>query len=498
MVMLLLCLLLDDPTIDGAIGRGLAPRSTDEEFVRRVTLDLGGAIPETIGGKVDRAALIDRLLSSPEYAQRMEEVLTVMLLERRGGEGVPEARWRTWLRKKLDVDAPWNETVRELLAADGRDPASQPAVKFFVDGRTDPHRVTQDVARLFLGRNLQCAQCHDHPHVKDWKQAEYMGLYAFVAQNKAHTDAKTKTAYFMEQPLLKKVDYENVFRPENKKATGPALAGAGELEVPSFPKGQEWEVPPAKDGLPGLPKFRPRERLAADLVAQPAFARTAVNRLWFLFMGRGLVHPIDFDHAKNSPSHPELLDALTRRFVAGGTRFKPLIREILLSEAYQRSGRLPEGVDPASVKPESYAAFLPRPLSPEQLARSVLRATGRLEAFSSAPPGKFNARNYLAGKDKVARPTTLADVVACFVEVFGSPAGEPETSFQVSTTHALYWRNDILITELAAGASGTVDQLYARILSRRPTDAERNAAKDVAPSTLAWALLASAEFRLNH
>jgi len=96
---------------------------------------------------------------------------------------VPEAKWRDWLAKKFADDAPWEATVRELLAADGRD--ASPAVKFFVDGRTEPHRLTQDVARIFLGKNLTCAQCHDHPHVKDWSQAEYMGLFAFLGQKAA-------------------------------------------------------------------------------------------------------------------------------------------------------------------------------------------------------------------------------------------------------------------------------------------------------------------------
>ncbi len=494
MVALLLALLAlgDEPGIDAAVaaraGGPLAPRCSDEEFVRRIWIDLAGSIPpaeelRAFLAKPDRTALIDRLLAAPEYARTMEEAFTVMLLERRGGE-LSETAWRDWLRQKFAVDAPWDATVRELLAADGRTPESRPAVKFFADGRTEPHRLTQDVARLFLGKNLQCAQCHDHPHVKDWSQAEYMGLFAFVGQNKLHTDPKTKTTFFMPQPLPKKVEYENVFRPEKKKAIGPRLEDNEELEVPTFTKGQEWEVPPGKDGMPGVPKFRPREKLAADLVAEPGFARTAANRLWFLFMGRGLVHPIDWDHPKNPPSHPELLDLLGHRFAAGGFKIRPFVRELVLSETYQRSSA-------GEAKPESYRVALLRPLSPETLARSVALATG----FKPAPQGKFSAGNYLAGK-KSGPPTTLADLTACFASVFGAPPGEPETAFSVSTTQALYLRNDRLITELAAGMKGDVEDLYVRILSRKPTSEE--AALKAAPASLAWALLASAEFRLNH
>lgn len=464
MVILLAILLQSD--IDAAIPA--AKLCSDEDFVRRVHLDLAGTIPtleetKAFLEKPDRAALIDRLLASPDYARRMEETFTVMLLERRTGEAVSEAKWSAWLRKKFEDDAPWADVVQELLAADGRD--GSPAVKFFLDGRTEPHRLTQDVARLFLGKNLTCAQCHDHPHVRDWSQAEYMGLYAFLGQNKAHKST------FMPQPMPKKIDYENVFRPENKKAAGPALIGHAELEIPAYAKGQEWEVPPGKDGTPGVPKFRPRERLAAALVAHPQFARTAVNRVWYELMGRGFVHPIDMDHSKNPASRPELLDALSKRF----TRFKPLVREIVMSRAYQS------------------ADALLRPIAPEALARSVARATG----FKPGPQGKFKAKDYLAGKKSEA-PSTLDDLSGCFAAVFGAPPGEPEVGFSVSTTQALYLRNDRLLTELAAGMKGDVEELYLRILSRRPTDEERAAAKGVAASSLAWALLASAEFRLNH
>lgn len=446
----------------------LGQACSDETFVRRATLDLAGTIPgpEEVRAFLkapDRAALVDRLLAAPEYARTMEEAFTVMLLERRPGGAVPEEKWRAWLRKKFEDDAPWADTVRELLSADGRD--ASPAVKFFVDGRSDPHRLTQDVARLFLGKNLTCAQCHDHPHVRDWSQAEYMGLFAFLGQNKVHK------GLFMPQPMAKKVEYENVFRPENKKSTGPVLIGRAELEIPAYAKGQEWEVPPGKDGTPGVPKFRPRERLAVELAAHPQLARTAVNRVWYMLMGRGLVHPVDMDHPKNPPSDPARLDDLSRRF----TRFKPLVRELMLSDAYQRAD-----------------APL-RPIPPEALARSFARAVD----FRPGPAGKFNAKDYLAGK-KSAAPSTLDDLTDCFALVFGAPAGEPELGFSVSTTQALYLRNDRLITELAAGMKGGVEELYLRILSRRPTDAERAAAKGVAPSSLAWALLASAEFRLNH
>jgi hypothetical protein len=461
----------------------------DADFLRRAWLDLTGGIPSAAEARAflddrdpaKREKLVDRLLASPDYPRRLEEAFTVMLLERRGGNAVPDRAWRDWLRARFAEDAPWDETVRLLLSADGRDPATRPATKFFLDGRTDLHRATLDVGRLFLGRNLLCAQCHDHPQVKEWKQLEYMGLYAYLSTSKPHTDAKSKVQYFMDAPPTKKVEYQNVFRPEAKKQTGPLLQGAEEV---SLPANAEWEIPPVKNGFPGVPKLRLRDQLAHDLASaeHAQFVRTSVNRLWTLLNGRGIVHPPDLDHAKNPPSDPALLDDLARRFVEGGLRFKSLVRSIVL------------GPGPRSAKP----------LSPEQLTRRLLLATGQFDRVSAAPPAKgFSLKDYLSGK-KTAPPADLEQTTALFVAVFGAPAGEPEVDFSPSSTHALFLRNDRLILDWTAAlakrvaaAADPAEELYLSALTRRPTAEERAEFGRHAAVDVAWALIASAEFRLN-
>lgn len=559
----------------------LAPRASDEEFLRRVYLDLTGSIPTAaearaflaecasergagslrpgIGGKgsgnrlqgsgaggqgpgsgakgamtprpnphsyQSRARLIDRLLASPHYARRMEEALTVALLERRTGNAVPAVEWSRYLRESFAANKPWDQLVRELVAADTSDPRVRPALRFFVDGRQgDPHRMTQDVARLFLGMNLGCAQCHDHPTVNDYKQAHYFGLYAYLGQSKLHKVAKTNETLLAEGAPTGKVEFASVFTPDAKLATGPRLLGGMELAVPTFEKGQEFAEPP-RDGLPGVPKFRARQILAKDLTASAnrAFVRTSVNRFWFLMLGRGLVHPLDMDHSGNPPSHPELLDLLTREFATSGLDVKRLLREIALSETYQRSSRAPRGVAVATVPPQSYRLGLLKPLSAEQMAWSVMQATGTLpEVVKAAVPEKsrFIYKDYSNGLLSEP-PANLPDTMELFAAVFGNPPGEPEVEFQPSMSHSLFLMNEKLVLrwleprggnlvdrlQKLADPAALAEELYLSVLTRRPTAEEsaevatyleKHAVRRAqALGELAWALLASAEFRLNH
>src|SRR6185295_969217 len=167
--------------------------ATDADFLRRLTLDLAGTIPTSTQTRAflsdadpaRREKLIDRLLASPEYARRMEQAVTVMFLERRGGGKIPDAQWSDYLRKAFAANEPWDRIVRAMIASDGRADETRPAMKLLADGAGgEPNRMTQDISRLFLGRNLICAQCHDHPTVKDYKQADYMGLFAYLSLSK--------------------------------------------------------------------------------------------------------------------------------------------------------------------------------------------------------------------------------------------------------------------------------------------------------------------------
>ena len=526
----------DGLTIDRAItdraGGPVAPAASDSEFIRRLTLDLWGRIPTAGEARAfladkdakKREKLIDRLLKSPNFARRMEEAFTVMLLERHAGAAVPDKEWRAFLRTSFEKDRPWNEVVGDILSADGRNEKTRGALRFFLDGRKDAHVMTRDVGRLFLGKDLQCAQCHKHPFVKGWRQSDYMGLHAYLYQSKAQTNGKTKKVYLLNQPAKGKLEYQSVFRPEYKKAIGPTLAGGKEIDVPVFKKGEEWEVKPVRGGMPGLAKFRPRDLLARDLATPEnrQFVRTSVNRIWFLLMGRGLVHPLDMDHKKNPPSHPELLDALAARFVEDGMSVRRLVRRIVRSAAYQQSSLLPEGVYPATIDPALYKVAVPKPLSAEQMLRSVLVATGALKRVEAErESGEFKLKDYVSGKS-AAPPRTFEDTRALFVKIFGNPAGEAEVEFSPSMSHALFLRNERVVLEWLKPREGNLvdrlrklerpekiaEELYLGLLARAPEPEESAEVKafleknkdrrDGALGDLAWALLASAEFRFNH
>lgn len=516
-----------DRQIAARAGGPVAARSTDAEFLRRAWLDLAGIIPAadetrrflSDANAAKREKLVDRLLSSPDFARRMEEAFTAILLERHANDAVPMAGWRAYLRQSFAENKPWDRLVRELVAGDV--PGS---LKFLIrEGKVDAHQATRDVGRFFLGMNLLCAQCHDHPTIPHYRQADYYGLFAYMSQTKLYTDPKTKSAALVEDPMSRKVPFQSVFT-GSKGESGPRLPDGQEVPIPSFEKGQEYEVPPGKDKTPGLPKFRPRQVLSRDLPAQEnsRFARAAVNRFWALLMGRGLVQPLDLDHPDNPPSHPELLDALARDFASEGFDVRRLVRRIVLSEVYQRSSRAPDGADMAALKPQSYRTALPKPLSPEQLTWSLLRATGNLEEARAAPAGgaKFSAKDYLNGRSEP--PTNLPDTQDLLAAVFGNPPGQPEVAFEPTAEQALFLMNDRLVgrwleprkgnladrLQALADPAAVAEELYLGVLTRLPDEAEKSEVRThlerhkdrraPALADLAWGLLASAEFRLNH
>jgi hypothetical protein len=505
-----------------------AETADDAGFLRRVTLDLSGNIP-TAGevsefladkSKGKRKELIDRLIAGDQFAAHWTERFSVMLLERLDQGKVPKGEWVKFLKQTLREKPLWDVMIRQMIEANGQG-VGRPAMKFL--GTVDHHAMTENIARLLLGMDLTCAKCHDHPSVNEWKQAHYWGLFAYLNQTKQATHKKEEKVYLVEGLAGKKVEFESVFDLE-KMSTGPRLPNGAEVEIPQFEKGEEYEKP-AEDGLPAVPKFRPRERLAKDLTAKEneIFSSNSVNRIWFLLMGRGLSHPLDQMHRKNSPSHPKLLELLAGEFVSHGFDLKWLLREIMLSETYQRSSRLPEGV--TKVEPASYRVTSPKGLTPEQLLRAVLRATGNTKhakGLKVDPEAKkFDRKGYFTGSN-VELPPSLAEMEAIFIQTFGRPPGEAEVDFSPGVNKSLFLMNDRLIEHwLKPRAGNLIDRLskmdapdamakemYLAVLSRLPEKEEaiwiadylaRNEPRRTAAlGDLAWALLNSAEFMFNH
>lgn len=483
-----------------------AATTTDAAFLRRITLDLAGRIPsaeetqkflaDKSAGK--RAKKIDSLLNGPEYARRMRELFHVILMERRGTHD----EWAAYLQKAFEENRPWDVMTRDMLAPNADD-ANTRGAAFFITKRlekygqnpTDFPGLTRDIGRLFLGIDLQCAQCHDHLHIDEYKQPMFQGLFAFVTNASIRRD--TKFPAVAEKPLTKKVDFMSVFV-KSPESIGPRVPGDKEITLPVFKKGEEYAIKPdRKKRTPGQLKFSPLKQLGERLPRQQnrAFVKNIANRLWWAMMGLGLVEPLDLHHSGNPPSHPKLLKLLADDFIAHKFDIKYLLRELVLTKTYQRSSRMPD--DSTALKPASYAVGHEKPLSAEQLLRSILLATG-------------------------AAAKQFDELESDFVTAFGNTPREPEVGFNPSVKAALFVSNSANVLALLKPQPGNLvdrlsklkteraiaEELYLAVLSRQPTADEittvtehlktHGKTKAKAIGQLVWALLTSTEFCLNH
>jgi hypothetical protein len=300
-----------------------------------------------------------------------------------------------------------------------------------------------------------------------------------------------------ERPTIEKTGFASVFT-KVQMATAPALPGLAMIEIPASAKGMEFvEAPDKKAGTPGVLKFSPLKEISERLPtkANADFTRNSANRVWALLLGRGLVSPLDLHHSGNPASHPELLDLLAREFAARDFDIKWLLREIALTKSYQRSSKLPAGVkEPPHAK--YFATALERRLTAEQLLQSVLVATG-------------------------SDPKSADTLRPKYMKAFANQPREPEDEVTPSLKAALFVLHDDAVLGLLKPKPGNLvervaklsdadatDALYLAILSRKPATEERDAVLKVlakhpekrgeAVGRVAWALLASMEFGVNH
>jgi hypothetical protein len=482
-------------------GQPTSPQTDDAEFVRRVYLDLAGRIPSVAEARAflddkapdKRTKLIDQLLAAPSYPKRMADLFHVFLMERLGDH----ADWTKYLRTAFEANRPWDQMARDILKGDADSGAAffyAKRLENYGQNPVDYPALTRDVGRLFLGVDLRCAQCHDHLFIDEYKQEHFQGLFAFF-QNTALADPKK--AMVSEKLMTRKLDFMSVFK-KVPKETGPRVPGLPEIEIPVLKKGEEYVKPPdPKTRTPGVPRFSPLALLSEQLPQSPAFGKNMANRLWFFVMGRGLVHPLDLHHKENKPSHPELLDLLAQEFAAHQYDMKWLLRELAMTQTYQRSTVLPAGV--TSVPPESYRTVLEKRLSAEQLLASMLTATG-----------------------EKAEGAALTALETKFVKAFANPRREPEEEFNPSLKAALFVLNDDTVLTWLAPKPGNLverltklkddqvaDELFLGVLTRSPTAEEKaeiagylaknsGERRPTALGQLAWALLAATEFCVNH
>lgn len=507
-----------------AAQQPLAGPADDGEFLRRAWLDFAGTIPGTEEtrqfladkSKDKRAKLLERLITAPRFAEQMAEAFNIQLMERNGDS----EEWRRYLTESFRANKPWDQMAREILGPDFKDETLRGA-GFFATRRldkvgqqdTDYPGLTRDVGRLFMGVDLQCAQCHKHLTVKDYKQVDFNGLFVAIQNTKLQAaGGDYKVAWLQEGLMTNKYEFVSVLS-SVKGATGPRVPLGAEVEIPAYSKEELWAVPPdPKTRKAGVPKFSPLKELAARVTSpeNPLFARNIANRIWWQLMGRGLVEPLDLHHSENPPSHPELLDFLAKELVAHRFDLQWLVRELALTQTYQRSSVLPAA---AKAPPEElFTVAKERPLAAEQFARAFLAATGEQERVAA---GK--------GWEGVeGKKHTQKDFEKAFLAAFANAAKEPELSVNPTLRAALFLRNNDLVlwalqkrpgnllARLAAltDAGQIADELYLAILSRPPVAEEKgelakfltkhSASREKALGHYAWAMLSSMEFFTNH
>lgn len=371
--------------VDGYVAEGWTKRGVkaaeplaDRGWCRRVYLDLAGRIPTrdelesflNSESKGKREELVDRLIGSDEYAVHMRELWDVYLMGRTKRENQLERRgksgWWAFLEYSFRENRPWNETVREFLVARPAKEELKGAYWFLFERRDQHQSIAEAVAPVVYGTQINCAQCHDHPLAREIKQAHYWGLVAAFNRSK-----NVKDEGVGESAVGGNINFTNL-KKESQPAVVTLLTGKtlSEPEAAGDKKEEDaddrYVDPKAKVRVP---KFSRRETFAdAATHDNPLLARAFVNRMWAVFMGRGLVHPADQMNARNAPSHPELLEWLGEDFAKSGYDVKRFVRGLVLSRVY--------GLGRGDAPPESFAGAIERPLTAEQLATSWRVACG--------------------------------------------------------------------------------------------------------------------------
>jgi hypothetical protein len=464
---------------------------TDAEFIRRVSLDVCGVLPtaaesEQFIADADpskREKLVDKLLARKEFVE-----LWVMkwseLLQMRSSLAVSYKAtllYYNWLQEQIASNVPIDQMVRKLLGSVGGT-FTNPATNYY-QMEQDRLKIAENVAQVFMGMRIQCAQCHNHPFDR-WTMDDYYSFAAFFAQigRKQGADPREMIVF-------------NSGGGEVNHLVG------GRVMVPKFLGG----------ATPDL-KGRDRRVVLAEWLASsdnPYFAKNLANIVWAHFFGRGIVHQVDDVRVSNPPVNGPLLDALAQHFTEYKYDFKRLVRDICTSRTYQLS-TIANDTNAFDERNFSHATL--RRIRAEVLLDCITQATQTKDKFAGLPLG--------------ARAVQIADgnTATYFLTTFGRASRETVCSCEVKmepnlgqalhlmngeNVHAKVKEGGVVkrLLDEKKTPPQVVNELYLRSLSRKPTDEETKAietqlagVKDPRPALedVFWALLNSREFLFNH
>jgi hypothetical protein len=539
------------PTIDalvaqawGAAGITPAPDAEQGEYLRRVTLDLLGRVPtlpETRAFLADaapdrRARLVDRLLASREFAEHWGDLYADLLFGQESKAAKLERRYdpAAWLVQAFDENLPYDRMASALLTARGdvRENGAVAFVASHLGGGGGPEAVAGTAARIFLGLQIQCAQCHDHPYDPRWKQDDFYGLVAFFARTRARNEKLEPNPMMVPAADAATPGTKQLAKKDRTVVLIDAPRGEARMHRPHSE--DEVIVAPRFLGarVTELPYESRRATVARTIIASDLFGKAMVARTWAQLFGHGIVDPWDDLGGENDPRHPPLLRALAQDFVASHYDIKRLLRTIVLCRAYGRSAAGGTGGQGDAIV-RAFARTGVRPLPPEALFRSLVVATGaesmaRLRSPTPeaeacperpGPPrrGPRRAQDSSCPMDK-----RLGQAFREFQFAFGDDEMAEADRFDGSMPQALLLLNgELTNTGARAAPGGVLDEILAArpdrdarlasmflaVYSRQPSAGERQRLtgylRDQSDSRAAYedvffALLTSTEAITNH
>ncbi len=464
---------------------------SDEEFLRRATVDITGLLPteeeytQFMADNSDdkRAKLVDRLLERKEFseiwAMRWAELLMIKSTNRVSDKSA--FLYYSWLTEQISNDVPLDQMVRDLLSASGGTFSNPPTNYYEIE--TDTLKTAENVAQVFMGLRTQCAQCHNHPFDR-WTMDDYYSFAAFFAQigRKNTEDYRERIIYNRNGGDVRHLVGNKVMEPKFLGGVEPEIKGRDRREVLA-----EWLTAPEN----------------------PYFATSVANRIWASFFGVGIVDPVDDVRVSNPASNPELYETLGNKLVEYNYDFKKLVRDICASKAYQRT-TVPNDSNKSDTKNFAYAQV--RRIPAEQLLDCISQATNHDEKFRGLPLG--------------SRAVQIADGKTSnyFLTTFGRSERETVCSCEASTSPTLSQALHMLNGSATQDKIGRgklvdswikeeltndqiIDKIYIRCLSRKPTADEREKLTAVLKEEenrqrgledVFWAVLNSREFMFNH
>lgn len=487
-------------------------RCTDEEFLRRTSLDATGTIPtpeqieqfQADSSPDKRSRWIDSLLSSPQYvdywAYRWSDVLMLNsnLLRADGLRA-----YYQWIRTGVEQNKPWDAMVREILTATGNS-LDQGATNFYGINQ-DPETMTENACQAFLGLSIGCAKCHNHP-LEKWTNDQYYAMANLFARVRAKgwggevRNGDSDRTVFV-------VDRGDLIQPLRGKPQAPAPLDAPAIDIES-----------TEDRRLVLAQWM-------TSAENPYFTRSIVNRVWAAYFGIGIVNAVDDLRASNPESNPALMSYLSQYLIEQEYDLRSLMRQIMNSETYQRSSVPIEG---NQADRKHFSHYYPKRLMAEVIHDAIASVT--------SVPSEFNKIVFLGGDrndtkfyPKGTKAIQLFDssVESNFLKTFGRNQRritcECERSDEPSIIQALHLSNgetlnnklaekggviDQWIEKFAQDDAGIIRQAYLRTLGRGPTPGEQQAIleelgrngedRHATLEDLLWSLMTSREFLFNH